>query len=117
MKILVTGGAGFIGWAVVRYIIKNTTDTVINIDKLTYAGNLASLSEIDESPKYFFEQLLHTFIPFRGNSIENDFVSFILNISILQVLHFIHKSKSNNGFIVLYNVASINYNYCIYIVH
>ena len=56
MKILVTGGAGFIGSAVVRYIIKNTTDTVINIDKLTYAGNLASLSEIDESPKYFFEQ-------------------------------------------------------------
>ena len=43
MKILVTGGAGFIGSAVVRHIIENTQDTVINLDKLTYAGNLESL--------------------------------------------------------------------------
>ncbi|MBW3235756.1 NAD-dependent epimerase/dehydratase family protein, partial [Salmonella enterica subsp. enterica serovar Javiana] len=46
MKILITGGAGFIGSAVVRHIIKNTQDTVVNIDKLTYAGNLESLSDI-----------------------------------------------------------------------
>ncbi|MBD5725115.1 NAD-dependent epimerase/dehydratase family protein, partial [Citrobacter freundii] len=42
MKILVTGGAGFIGSAVVRYIINNTADYVVNVDKLTYAGNLES---------------------------------------------------------------------------
>ncbi len=42
MKILVTGGAGFIGSAVIRHIINNTNDTVINVDKLTYAGNLES---------------------------------------------------------------------------
>ncbi|EHQ3207091.1 NAD-dependent epimerase/dehydratase family protein, partial [Salmonella enterica] len=48
MKILITGGAGFIGSAVVRHIIKNTQDTVVNIDKLTYAGNLESLSDISE---------------------------------------------------------------------
>ncbi|EAR7058616.1 NAD-dependent epimerase/dehydratase family protein, partial [Salmonella enterica] len=52
MKILITGGAGFIGSAVVRHIIKNTQDTVINIDKLTYAGNLESLSDISESNRY-----------------------------------------------------------------
>lgn len=55
MKILITGGAGFIGSAVVRHIIKNTQDTVVNIDKLTYAGNLESLSDISESNRYNFE--------------------------------------------------------------
>ncbi|OTG90624.1 dTDP-glucose 4,6-dehydratase [Acinetobacter sp. ANC 3832] len=56
MKILVTGGAGFIGSAVVRHIIKNTQDSVLNIDKLTYAGNLESLEAIDQSPNYQFSQ-------------------------------------------------------------
>lgn len=55
MKILITGGAGFIGSAVIRNIINNTNDIVINIDKLTYAGNLESLSEIEASERYLFE--------------------------------------------------------------
>jgi len=57
MKILVTGGAGFIGSEVVRYIIEETTDTVVNVDKLTYAGNLNNLSGLHNSPNYRFEQV------------------------------------------------------------
>lgn len=55
VKILVTGGAGFIGSAVVRHIINNTQDSVVNVDKLTYAGNLESLAEISDSERYSFE--------------------------------------------------------------
>lgn len=57
MKILITGGAGFIGSAVVRHIINNTQDSVINVDKLTYAGNLESLSSIESNKRYVFEQV------------------------------------------------------------
>lgn len=57
MKILVTGGAGFIGSAVIRHIIKHTSDSVLNVDKLTYAGNLESLSDVDSNERYSFEQV------------------------------------------------------------
>ena len=57
MKIIVTGGAGFIGSAVIRHIIKNTENHVLNIDKLTYAGNLESLAEVEDSANYSFKQI------------------------------------------------------------
>ena len=56
MKILVTGGAGFIGSALVRYLINETGHAVVNLDKLTYAGNLDSLLPVAESDRYCFEQ-------------------------------------------------------------
>ena len=57
MKILVTGGAGFIGSAVIRHIIDNTDDRVVNVDKLTYAGNLESLASVSDNERYAFEQV------------------------------------------------------------
>ena len=57
MYLLLTGGAGFIGSAVIRHIIRHTRDSVINLDKLTYAGNLESLAEVSGSPRYTFEQV------------------------------------------------------------
>ncbi|MDG2078052.1 MAG: dTDP-glucose 4,6-dehydratase [Pseudomonadales bacterium] len=53
-KFIVTGGAGFIGSAVIRYLIANTGASVLNIDKLTYAGNLSSLAEASQSERYTF---------------------------------------------------------------
>ena len=74
MKILVTGGAGFIGSAVIRHIIYDTEYRVLNVDKLTYAGNLESLAEISDNTRYQFSktdicdqseiaELLHRFQP------------------------------------------------------
>ncbi|SDB94043.1 dTDP-glucose 4,6-dehydratase [Acinetobacter boissieri] len=56
MNILVTGGAGFIGSAVVRHIIQHTSHHVLNVDKLTYAGNLESLASVADHERYQFSQ-------------------------------------------------------------
>ncbi|AFG36139.1 dTDP-glucose 4,6-dehydratase [Spirochaeta africana] len=56
MKFLITGGAGFIGSAVIRHIIQNTADSVVNLDKLTYAGNLESVADAAQSERYTFAQ-------------------------------------------------------------
>ena len=55
-KILITGGAGFIGSAVILFLIEETDHQVLNLDKLTYAGNLQSLSAVSSNPRYQFVQ-------------------------------------------------------------
>ena len=55
-KLLITGGAGFIGSAVIRHIINNTNNSVVNVDKLTYAGNLESIESINKNDRYVFEK-------------------------------------------------------------
>jgi dTDP-glucose 4,6-dehydratase len=57
MKILITGGAGFIGSAVIRYLIASTNHRVLNLDKLTYAGNLESLTDVKHSERYRFARV------------------------------------------------------------
>ena len=57
MKILVTGGAGFIGSAVCRHLVRDKGASVVNLDKLTYAANLESLKEIEDHSNYAFEQV------------------------------------------------------------
>ena len=77
MKILVTGGAGFIGSTLIRFIIDNTNDDVINVDKLTYAGNLESLESVAKNERYVFEcvnicdkaELKRVFYQYKPNAV------------------------------------------------
>ncbi|WP_168407035.1 dTDP-glucose 4,6-dehydratase [Acinetobacter indicus] len=77
MNIIVTGGAGFIGSAVIRHIIQNTEHQVLNVDKLTYAGNLESLISVADSQRYQFSQtdicdraaLEHLFQTFKPDAV------------------------------------------------
>ena len=55
-RFLISGGAGFIGSAVIRHLIDDSDHQVLNLDKLTYAGNLESLSSVDSSDRYHFIQ-------------------------------------------------------------
>src|SRR5689334_13247069 len=57
MRILITGGAGFIGSAVIRHLIAETDAEVVNVDCLTYAGHLTTLEAVESRPRYAFEKV------------------------------------------------------------
>jgi dTDP-glucose 4,6-dehydratase len=92
MNILITGGAGFIGSAVIRNIINNTTDRVLNLDKLTYAGNLESLVDIESNSRYEF---VHGDICDR-HLLDNIFASFRPNV-VMHLAAESHVDRSIDG--------------------
>ena len=57
MKVLVTGGAGFIGSAFIRLVMRERHYAIVNVDKLTYAGNLESLEDVSDDPRYTFARV------------------------------------------------------------
>lgn len=92
MNIIVTGGAGFIGSAVIRHIIKNTDNQVLNVDKLTYAGNLESLVDVEDNPRYSFKQIDIC----DAEAIENAFENFQPNL-IMHLAAESHVDRSIDG--------------------
>jgi len=92
MNIIVTGGAGFIGSAVIRHIINDTQDSVLNIDKLTYAGNLDSLRLIENSDRYSFKQLDIC----NGQALDEVFKAFRPNI-VMHLAAESHVDRSIDG--------------------
>ena len=98
LTILVTGGAGFIGGCLVRYLVSNRLARVINVDKLTYAGNLDSLAEISSDPLHVFveadigdrEKMKSVFAEFRPDAVMNLAAESHVDRSIDGPLEFVH---------------------------
>ena len=90
VSILVTGGAGFIGSNFIPYFIEKHSDYhIINLDKLTYAGNLANLSEVEDSDQYTFVQ---------GDICNRELVEYLFRqYDIRGVIHFAAESHVDNS--------------------
>ncbi|MCH3883748.1 dTDP-glucose 4,6-dehydratase [Tenacibaculum aquimarinum] len=88
--ILVTGGAGFIGSNFIPYFIEQNTDVhIVNVDLLTYAGNLENLTEIEKNPRYTFE---------KGDICDRDFIQSLFNkYNFIGVIHFAAESHVDNS--------------------
>ena len=87
--VLVTGGAGFIGSNFIPFFLNETSFKVINVDKLTYAGNLENLKEVENNPKYKFEE---------GDICDRLFIkSLFEKYQITDVIHFAAESHVDNS--------------------
>jgi len=113
MNILVTGGAGFIGSAVIRHIINSTENLVLNVDKLTYAGNLESIASISDNERYAFEhvdicnqaELTRIFSQFQPDVVMHLAAESHVDRSIADASAFIHSNVV--GTYILLEVARI----------
>lgn len=84
MKLLITGGCGFIGSNFIRYYLtKHSHDEIVNLDLLTYAGNLKNLEDIEDDPRYEFA---------CGNITDQDFVNEVMSTGIDAVINFAAES-------------------------
>ena len=79
--LLVTGGAGFIGSALIRYLVNDTDNEVINLDKLTYAGNLENLTAIEAAPGYRFVRGDITDRPFVKQLMVDEQIDTVVNFA------------------------------------
>jgi len=100
-RFLISGGAGFIGSTVVRNIINNTNHIVINLDKLTYAGNLESLQSIEGNNRYLFEridicdinEIKRVFNKYQPDIVNA--ISLVCTVSFVLAGHILDNSKFN----------------------
>ena len=105
MNIIVTGGAGFIGSALIRFLIKNTNHNILNIDKLTYAANVNSLSSISKSNRYSFlkqdiiefDPIFKIFNQFKPNAIFHLAAESHVDTSIENPIEFIKTNILGTG--------------------
>lgn len=124
MNIIVTGGAGFIGSEIIHQYIRETNHTIINLDALTYAGNLESLTDIRDDPRYHFEQvnicdkneLIRVFNQYQPHAIMHLAAESHVDRSIDRPAEFIQTNNNNSFYLcvttTLDKISQLLYHSC-----